>query len=132
MDVYEILEKNSRDLYPEDLDFFETELATGDYDQDYKIMCLDMIEDIRHLLEDDGSEYTKTTKSKKNNPPKKLLLGIEEVVPDSANSPQSGMSAEDVILKTLQSMRNKQGYKTALKKLLMTNTVIARSGMRNP
>lgn len=29
MDILEILKKSGKDLYPEDLDFFETELATG-------------------------------------------------------------------------------------------------------
>ena len=29
MDILKILEESGKDLYPEDLDFFETELATG-------------------------------------------------------------------------------------------------------
>ena len=39
MQVLEILKKNGAELYPEDLAFFEAELDTGDYPQEYIDQC---------------------------------------------------------------------------------------------
>ena len=35
MEILEILKNSKEEIYPEDLDFFETELATGDYKATY-------------------------------------------------------------------------------------------------
>ena len=48
MQVLEILKKNGTELYPEDLAFFEAELDTGDYPQEYIDQCKDLIAEIRN------------------------------------------------------------------------------------
>ena len=49
MDILEILKKSGVDLYPEDLDFFETELATGgNYNAAYQAECRALIKQIRN------------------------------------------------------------------------------------
>ena len=48
MQVLEILKKNGVELYPEDLAFFEAELDTGDYPQEYIDQCKDLIAEIRN------------------------------------------------------------------------------------
>ena len=47
MQVLETLKKNGAELYPEDLAFFEAELDTGDYPQEYIDQCKDLIAEIR-------------------------------------------------------------------------------------
>lgn len=47
MDIYNILKENSDSIIKEDLDFFEIELATGDYEYEYVTRCLELIKEIR-------------------------------------------------------------------------------------
>ena len=44
MDILKILTESSDSLIPEDLDFFVTELETGNYDASYIQQCKDQIE----------------------------------------------------------------------------------------
>ena len=50
MEILEILKNSKEEIYPEDLDFFETELATGDYKAAYIKECKAQIEIIRKWL----------------------------------------------------------------------------------
>ena len=48
MEILKTLNDSAKDLYPEDLDFFETELDTGEgYDEEYKQACREKIKKIR-------------------------------------------------------------------------------------
>ena len=53
MEILEIIENSGDDLYLEDLDFFETELATGDYSEGYVSACKKIIEEKRRWLSGD-------------------------------------------------------------------------------
>ena len=48
MQVLEILKNSGKDLYPEDLAFFEAELDTGDYPLEYIDQCKELIAEIRN------------------------------------------------------------------------------------
>ena len=72
MEVLEILEKNSRDLYPGDLDFLETELATGDYTDEYKKLCRDKLSEVRRFLAAMIPKRKRTSRSS----PKNLWLEL--------------------------------------------------------
>ena len=43
MDIYNMLKENSDIILKEDLEFFEIELATGDYKKEYIKKCLELI-----------------------------------------------------------------------------------------
>ena len=47
MDIYKILTEDSDSVLMEDLNFFEIELATGNYEKEYVDKCLQLINDIR-------------------------------------------------------------------------------------
>ena len=48
MDILKILEESGKDLYPEDLEFFETELATGGhYNAAYRAQCMSKIRELK-------------------------------------------------------------------------------------
>ena len=72
MEILEILKNSKEEIYPEDLDFFETELATGDYKAAYIKECKAQIEIIRKWLsEKDAPEeptkpQAKSASGKKN------------------------------------------------------------------
>ena len=110
MEVLEILEKNSRDLYPEDLDFLETELATGDYTDEYKKLCKDKLLEVRRFLsgEDEATEHEAKI-------PQKLVVSIDKIAPKDAGALTLGMTEEELVLQSIRSFRQKEGYKTAFK-----------------
>ena len=111
MEVLEILEKSSRELYLEDLDFFEAELATGSYTDGYKKRCREKIAEIRRFLvgEDEHEEASDATL------PHNLVVGIDRLVPQGMQNSSLGMTEEEVILHTIRALRGKQGYKTEFK-----------------
>lgn len=119
MEILEIL-KNSRDeLYLEDLLFFETELATGEYEESYVAKCKEQIEIVRRWLsgKDDppapqAGELTEIAEQQKGS----LIMGIHDVAPKTANPIVAAMSPEDIILMEIQSMRERDSYKNEFKK----------------
>ena len=58
MDILKELKEHSEELLKEDLDFFEIELATGNYDKDYIKECRELIRTISLLKEDSPKEVT--------------------------------------------------------------------------
>lgn len=49
MDIYKMLKENSDIILKEDLEFFEIELATGDYEREYINKCLELIKEIKQF-----------------------------------------------------------------------------------
>lgn len=49
MDIYKMLKENSDIILKEDLEFFEIELATGDYEKEYIKKCLELIKEIKQF-----------------------------------------------------------------------------------
>lgn len=48
MDILKILKESYAEMYPEDFEFLETELATGSYEPEYVKMCREQMEAIRN------------------------------------------------------------------------------------
>ena len=65
MEILEILKNSKDDIYLEDLEFFETELATGDYSDSYAIECRKQISVIKKWICGDEAVEVKSTKKKK-------------------------------------------------------------------
>lgn len=51
MKILEILETPEIELYPEDFAFFEVELDTGDYTEEYRELCREKMEGLRQSTE---------------------------------------------------------------------------------
>ncbi len=118
MDIMNILENSKDELYLEDLDFFETELATGEYEEAYIIQCKELIAQIRKWL--NGSDEQKSDETnnatKKAKQPKGLVMGIGDVAPKEANPVAASMKPEDLIFSEISSLREHSSYKTDFKK----------------
>jgi hypothetical protein len=119
MEILEILKNSKDEIYHEDLDFFETELATGEYDEAYIAACKEQIALIRNWMaekdsptEEIGTENSKSPKSTG----KTLVMGIHDVAPESANPVAASMSPEDIIFSDIKSIRESDSYKTRFKK----------------
>lgn len=113
MDILEILKNSEKDLYPEDLDFFETELATGgQYDAAYQEECRALITQIRNWHKaDTTADAPQTPKDKR----KGVEIDIFELAPKEAN-PAMNISEEQRLFLDITKMRDDSSYKTKFKK----------------
>lgn len=123
MDILEILKSSKEDIYLEDLEFFETELATGDYAEGYIAECREQIELVRKWL--CGAAEESTPQAEKSNAPAKqsktsLAMGIHDVAPEAANPVAAAMSPEKTILADIKVMRESDGYKAQFKKYVQS------------
>ena len=113
MDVLEILKKSGKDLYPEDLDFFETELATGgNYNAAYQAECRALIEQIRNWQKAPApTEDLAKAKGKTDG----IEMDISKVAPQNAN-PAMEMPQDQRLFLDITNMRDDSSYKTKFKK----------------
>ena len=113
MDILEILKKSGKDLYPEDLDFFETELATGGhYNAAYQAECRTLIKQIRNWQKTPTpAEDTATPKGKV----KGIELDISKGAPKEAN-PAMELPQDQRLFMDITKMRDEASYKTKFKK----------------
>lgn len=129
MDILKILQESASELIPEDLDFFETELATGgEYDAAYQEQCRCKIKQIRKWmsgeseedLEDDSKEKKKTKKSIA----KGILLGTYDMIPKEVDYEISKLPPSQKIQLDIKSIRGRTDYKSAFKKYVKDSTTI--------
>ena len=113
MDILEILKKSGKDLYPEDLDFFETELATGgNYNAAYQAECRALIEQIRNWQKAPApTEDLAKAKGKTDG----IEMDISKVAPQNAN-PAMEMPKDQRLFLDITNMRDDSSYKTKFKK----------------
>lgn len=127
MEILKILENSKEDIYLEDLEFFETELATGGYAESYIAECKRQIELVRKWLSGEDEIDTPQSEEKKS-PPKKskasLVMGIHDVAPETANPVAATMSTEDIVFSDIKSMRESDSYKSKFKKYIQDKAEI--------
>ena len=113
MDILEILKKSGKDLYPEDLDFFETELATsGNYNAAYQAECRALIKQIRNWKKASApSDDPAKAKGKSGG----IEMDISKVAPKEAN-PVMDMPQDQRLFLDITKMRDDSSYKTKFKK----------------
>lgn len=113
MDILEILKKSGKDLYPEDLDFFETELATGGhYDAAYQAECRALMKQIRNWKKASApSDDPAKAKGKSGS----IEMDISKVAPKEAN-PVMDMPQDQRLFLDITNMRDDSSYKTKFKK----------------
>ena len=133
MDILKILKASGEDLLPEDLDLFETELATGDgYDDNYVLECRQLMQNLRQWLTrgNDGEKDSRPDnggtgkRKRKNKTPSGLVLGISEIAPGGANPMASTMTEEQLILSDIEAMRDDSAYKSTFKAFVKRKTEI--------
>ena len=113
MDILEILKKSGKDLYLEDLDFFETELATGGhYDAAYQAECRALMKQIRNWKKASApSDDSAKAKGKSGG----IEMDISKVAPKKAN-PVMDMPQDQRLFLDITKMRDDSSYKTKFKK----------------
>lgn len=119
MDILKILEESGKELYPEDLEFFEAELATGGhYDAIYRAKCTSKIKELRAWMSS-SSEPEKpknsSSEAKKKAPDKGIYKSIGDIAPKAANPTAAALSPAELIASELDALRKKDSYKSAFK-----------------
>ena len=117
MEVLKILNESSGQLLPEDLDFFETELATGGYEDSYRAKCMEKIKKLRKWNKGDIAErITVADNTGKEKPtPKGLVLGMMDVLPENEKEALPQMTLVELIKSELFSLRERSDYKSSFK-----------------
>ena len=127
MEILEILKNSKDEIYLEDLDFFETELATGNYAESYISECKEQIEIVRKWLSGD-EQIDDPQPDSKESPKKKskasLVMGIHDVAPENANPVAATMTPEEIIFSDIKSMRDSDSYKSRFKKYVQDKSEI--------
>ena len=112
MQVLEILKNSGKDLYPEDLVFFEAELDTGDYTREYIDQCKDLIAEIRNWKKQAAKQSIQDViPSNILVDPDKLVSGVKP----KEKTPQERLAE---FTHALQQMRTAGNYKTRFKQYL--------------
>ena len=126
MDILKILEAQSAELIPEDLDFFEAELATGGpYDEAYQSQCRKRIKELRSWLASTaGGAGGTPSKQSKAKPSAGLVLDVFSVAPKEANPIAASLSPSQIILEKVNAIRLNSAYKTAFKKYVAATSEI--------
>ena len=112
MQVLEILKKNGVELYPEDLAFFEAELDTGDYPQEYIDQCKDLIAEIRNQKKQAAKPKLKDVI------PSNILVDPDKLVPGAKPKEKTPQERLNELTHALNQMRTAANYKTRFKQYL--------------
>lgn len=114
MEILKILKKSRGELYLEDLDFFETELATGDYDKDYIEQCISELRDIRKWITGEPDivrEDDHTIPSGLEQP----LISLTEHILGNDTSPEANRTMAELICADILALRKSETYKADFK-----------------
>lgn len=112
MQVLETLKKNGAELYPEDLAFFEAELDTGDYPQEYIDQCKDLIAEIRNQKKQAAKPKVQDVI------PSSILVDPDKLVPGAKPKEKTPQERLNELTHAMNQMRTAANYKTRFKQYL--------------
>lgn len=118
MEILRILETSAESLYPEDLDFFETELATGEYAEEYVKQCREKLGEVRNWLSNRSNtrNNAKASESKAKSAKQGVLVeSLGDIVPAEAKTVALSSSGSQLIFQAITSMRQSDSYKSEFK-----------------
>lgn len=133
------MQESANELIQEDLDFFETELATGGcYDVDYQVQCRNRIKQLRKQMDEknvllnetdqkESAVVTKTQERQRVNREEDLAKGAVKLVDGTSGSLRSkalNIPLTQRVQLDVESLRNKSDYKSAFKKYIQENSTI--------
>lgn len=146
MEILHTLDTMGAELLAEDLDFYETELATGDYSLPYQQQCLARISELRHWKSEKNAPKEKAQPNHQAPPPNdafskqmeqagyewtppavsRNILVHESTLQSSTGTNTSKTESEifQVISSDILKMRTLDNYKTTFKQFLVNETPI--------
>jgi hypothetical protein len=109
MDILTTLRTQGENLYPEDLEFFEVELAVGEYDEVYVHNCRKEIESIRieHTQKDFANKSKKPAEDE-TKPKHSVLIELDKLTPQGVASPADLMTDSERMIQEIRQIRKIQ------------------------
>lgn len=123
MDILKILTESADSLIPEDLDFFVTELETGDYDASYIQQCKDQIEILRNWHKDSTAAAKPKKDAEKTGAPKGVVMPPSQLLPRQMY-PAAQVPPEELVRGDLKRLRVQHDYKSAFKNYVKNSRII--------
>lgn len=126
MDIYKMLKENSDIILKEDLEFFEIELATGDYEREYINKCLELIKEIKQFK---NIKEQKIEKVNIDDPYADISFVEEEPIVNLANvekgtNDNDSEARKESLIKTLiVKARSLSSYQTEFIKIIKENNI---------
>lgn len=129
MDILKLLQESKEELYPDDLDFFEQELAVGDYDDAYKTACKNEIQALR-------ARVCKLAAPPKRNAPKPaekaqspaasggIVISFRDIASQEAVPTALSMTSLQQVQNDLEVIRERKDYKKAFKSYIKDSVLI--------
>ena len=112
MQVLEILKNSGKELYPEDLAFFEAELDTGNYPLEYIDQCKKLIAEIRNRKKQAARQSVQDVI------PSGILVAQDKLVPGIKQKEKTPQERLAEFTRELQQMRTATNYRTRFKQYL--------------
>ena len=112
MQVLEILKNSGKELYPEDLAFFEAELDTGNYPLEYIDQCKKLIAEIRNWRKQAAKQSVHDVI------PASILVDPDKLVPGIKQKEKTPQERLAEFTHELQQMRTAINYRTRFKQYL--------------
>ncbi|MBQ3566609.1 MAG: hypothetical protein IJA12_05460 [Oscillospiraceae bacterium] len=109
MEILEILKTSADDLISEDFELFRTELVVGNYSDDYKAECLEIIERMEKWNDSDGKSAAEADK------PHKASI---DVIPFTPVNSSASVSFPEQFKSDMNAMRLSDGYKAKFKRYI--------------
>lgn len=124
MNILEILQKNGKDLLPEEIDLLKVELETGNYEAEYIDSCKTLISEISNWINEKRSadHQSKIVPSQMILPPDKLVPSDVRGIPTPPP-----ISPEKTVFSDLQRIRAGKDYKSAFKKYIKESVIVNES-----
>ncbi len=113
MEILDILKHSAEELYPEDLEFFETELATGTYDEVYIATCKEQINLLKKWM-----LASKTQKQESDKQKDSPMIPLNKTLSSARN-----MSKEELFFQEVRIMRESTNYKSQFKEYIQMSDV---------
>lgn len=126
MDILDILKNSGKELYSEDLDFFETELATGGkYDAAYQAQCRSIIKRMRFWMRTGEEEtVTEACDQERMGTPAALMVDVDKLAPESSNPLMKDRTPDEILFQRISRLRESSSYKSEFKKYIKEQDIV--------
>ena len=122
MDILNTLKEKGKELYIDELDFFVTELETGNYSDIYIKECLELINSIKNWKKSQNSTPKKEKKTSGNL--NDVLLNPSELIEGYKDPKKEKLTIEDQIKSEIEDIRKKSEYMDLFKKYINNSSVL--------
>ena len=118
MDILKILLESKNELYPEELEFLETELATGGYKPEYVQQCREKISELKNWKKAEGDENKEVHEDVKTVQHSGVVVNLVDLAPKNNNSAAADMNDVDRFFEGINVLRAAPSYKSNFKKFI--------------